>query len=157
MEMDLILWLVAFIIFALVEAFTSQLVTIWFAAGSLMAFILALFNTPLWLQAVVFVIVSVILLIFTRPAARKLLFKKPVPTNADALIGQKGIVLERIDNLEQTGRIHISGLDWSALSKDGTPISKGSIVEVVGIEGVKAVVIKTEGHKKQQEQVAEGI
>ena len=66
-------------------------------------------------------------------------------------------MLERIDNLEQTGRIHISGLDWSALSKDGTPISKGSIVEVVGIEGVKAVVIKTEGHKKQQEQVAEGI
>lgn len=155
MEIDLILWLSAFIILALIEAFTTQLLTIWFAAGSLVAFILAIFDAPLWSQFIAFAIVSAVLLIFTRPAAQKLLYKKPIPTNVDSLIGQRGIVLERIDNLTQTGRIHIAGLDWSAQSNDDTPIPKGAIVEVVRIEGVKAIVVKVEGHKQQQ--VMEGV
>ncbi|MGI5895612.1 MAG: NfeD family protein [Oscillospiraceae bacterium] len=137
---ELISWLVAFVVLAVTEAFTFQLVSIWFALGSVVAFVAALCGAPLWLQITLFVAASLILLAATRPLAKKLLKKKPVPTNVDTMIGKHGVVLTEIDNLNGTGRIAVDGLDWSAKGVDETLIPKGTEVEILEIQGVKAVV-----------------
>lgn len=140
MDVLLIVWAALFVLFAITEAFTVQLVSIWFAAGSLVAFFTALCGGELWLQLVLFVAVSVILLVLVRPATRKLLNNKVVPTNVDSFIGKKGVITEAVDNIRETGKAMIDGLDWTVVSVDDSKIPKDAIVEIVEIRGIKAVV-----------------
>ncbi len=132
-------WLGLMLILIAIEALTVSLTTIWLATGSLVAFILALFNVPLWIQITVFLAVSVVLIIFTRPVAVKYLKVGSHKTNIDALIGEKGIVVMDITEFS-TGQVKLKGQIWSAVSKTGTPIPTNTEVVVEAIEGVKLVV-----------------
>lgn len=135
-----ILWLVLTIIFALVEAVTPQLISIWFAGGAIIAFISSLFQIPIYAQLIIFVGVSVALLVLTRPIIKKLLKVEPEAMNSDAKIGKIGIVTEDIDNIKAIGAVKLDGLEWSAKSADDGVISKDQQVKVVAIEGVKLIV-----------------
>ncbi len=135
-----LLWLVAMIALVVVEAATTQLVSIWFAAGALAAAIAAIFGAGSAVQLVVFVVVSGVLLAVVGRTARDSVRVKRVATNADSVIGQTGTVLEAIDNLEETGRVRANGLDWTARSAAGEQIPVGQTVMVERIEGVKLVV-----------------
>lgn len=144
MDLMSIIWLAALIVFAIAEAATVQLVSIWFAAGSLAAFIVALCHGPLWLQIVLFLVVAIAALILTRPLVKKHLNAQVKPTNADRVIGMACKVTEDIDNIAATGAVSVQGKIWTARSKTGQPFKEGDLVRAVAIEGVKLIVIPIE-------------
>ena len=137
-----ILWLIVFAGLIILELSTTQFVCIWFAGGALASFISALCNTSVAAQAIVFIAVSSMLLIFTKKFVSKLKSKPNIKTNADALIGQSAIVTEDISNIRSKGSVKIRGLEWSARSFDGSEISADSYVTVKDIDGVKLIVDK---------------
>lgn len=139
-----IVWLVLMLVLAFLEAATTQLVTIWFALGALAAMLASIFHAPLWLQVVLFAVISAAALILTRPLAKKLMKTDKVPTNADRVLQQTGIVQDAVDNTAATGTILVDGAVWSARSADGTPIPPGTQVTVERIEGVKCIVTTSE-------------
>ena len=117
--------------------------TIWFAVGALAAFLLALLHVPLMLQIVVFIVVSVLMLIFTRPVMTKYLNKKTTKTNAESLVGRNARVLIPINNLKSEGQVMVGGMEWTARStKDEVTFQKDEMVHIVGISGVKLIVEK---------------
>ena len=136
---ELIFWGALFVVLVIAESVSLQLISIWFAAGSAAAFLAAIFHAPILVQILLFVAVSVVLLVFTRPLIRKTRVK-PTPTNADAVIGRGGIVTEAVDNLSAKGRAKIDGVSWTARSAAGEPIPAGTVIRVVRIEGVTAFV-----------------
>ena len=140
MEIDMIVWIAALIVAIIVEIITMGLTSIWFAGGALVALIAAALNGPLWLQIACFVVVSVLLLVFTRPVAIKYFNKGRVRTNAESVVGKKAIVVSTIDNLQGVGQVTVEGQEWSARSaEDGSVLEKGTVVEVVAISGVKLI------------------
>ena len=147
-----IIWLALLIVFAITEGVTVALVSIWFMGGALAALIAALCGAELWVQVVLFFAVSILLLLCLRPLSKRLIKQKKVATNADSNIGKEAVVTERIDNLQGSGAVRISGVEWSARSADGSEIEKGAVVRVLRIEGVKVCVERadtnTEGGTK---------
>lgn len=143
--MQTIYWLIIFVVLLLIEIFTMGLTTIWFAAGALAAFLAGTAGFDLVIQILVFVIVSVVLLILTRPLAVKYLNNASQKTNAESLIGQHALVLEDIDTLKAEGRVEVGGQNWSAKTDepDGK-IPKNTVVTVEGIQGVKLIVRQKE-------------
>ena len=135
-----ILWLVALIVLLIVEFLTMGLTTIWFAGGALIALIAALCGAPLWLQIVLFIVVSIVLLLVTRPIAMKYWNKDRIKTNAESLIGQTALVTEEIDNLKAKGVVTVNGNEWTARSADNRLISKDAVVIIKEIQGVKLLV-----------------
>ncbi len=133
-------WLIAIVLFAVVEASTAGIVSIWFAFGSLCALITAALKAPIWLQFIIFVAASAVSLILTRPLIKKVLLKITVPTNSDMLIGEKGVVTSPISNLKEVGTVKIKGKTWTARSASDADIPDGAIVTVERIEGVKLIV-----------------
>lgn len=133
-------WLGVLVIFAIVEASTVTLVSIWFVGGSLAALIAALLGAEIWLQVALFLVVSTILLISLRPLLKKFHQPKKTQTNAPANIGKLAIVTESIDNLHGLGAVKLSGLTWTARSESGKGIEAGTVVRVKRIEGVKLFV-----------------
>lgn len=134
-------WLIVFVACIVIEIFTMGLTTIWFAGGALVAAIGAAVGAPHWLQAVLFIVVSLVLLYFTRPIAVKYFNKDRVKTNAAVLIGQQAIVISEIDNLQGIGQVTVSGQEWSARTiKEGITLPVGSVVVVKAISGVKLMV-----------------
>ena len=137
------IWLIAIALLLLVEFATSALTTIWFAGGALIALICAFFGGPVWLQVILFIAGSIVLLFLTRPLAVKLMNKGAVRTNADSLIGKEAVVTERIDNRQSTGTVQINGQVWRARSvKPKNRIEKDEIGMGRAIEGVKLIVGK---------------
>ena len=134
------IWLGLIVLFVIIEALTASLTVIWFAAGSLAALICCVLGGSFFLQAIFFIIVSLICLIAVRPAARKRIRKNTQPTNADRIIGREAKVTEDIDNVSGKGAVMVSGVIWSAKSRTGNRINAGSIVRIVGIEGAKVFV-----------------
>ena len=134
-------WLAALIVCLAAEAATVGLVSIWFAAGSLAALICAAFGGWLWLQIVLFIIVSAVMLCFTRPLAKKYLNPARKATNADRVIGSLCTVTEDIDNIAGAGTVSAGGKLWTARSLTGEGFKKGDIVRVSHIEGVKLIVM----------------
>ena len=134
-------WVAIIVLAAVVEAETCDLVAIWFVPGAITAMILAFCGVELWIQAVVFIAVSAVsLTLFFSVFKKRIPKKEAIPTNADALIGAKGIVEEKIDNLHETGSVKLRGLVWSARSADeAVTIEAGSIVTVEKIVGVKLI------------------
>ena len=135
-----IIWLILLIVFAASEAATVGLTSIWFAAGAVTALIAALLGGPLWVQITLFLAVSLLCLAAVRPLAKRLLNSRVEPTNADRVIGAQAQVTEDIDNIHGRGAVVIRGMTWSARSQDGGPISAGTMVKVLRIEGVKVFV-----------------
>ncbi len=139
-------WLGLTVFFLILECVSVQLTSIWFALGSVVAMLLAIFHVEsVTVQIIVFVAVSLASLIATRPLTKKLLEKKKQPTNADRNIGETAIVTEDIVNLEGKGAVKVRGTVWTARSSDGTDIPAGDIVRVIRIEGVKLLVEKENG------------
>ncbi|MBQ7542711.1 MAG: NfeD family protein [Clostridia bacterium] len=134
------LWLGLMLVLSLLEAATTQLVTIWFALGALAALLASILHAPLWLQITLFAVVSTAALILTRPLAKKLTRTDKVPTNADRVLNQVGVVQDAIDNTKACGTVLVGGSVWSARSADGEPIAQGASVTVERIEGVKLIV-----------------
>lgn len=135
------IWLGLTVLFVVFELVTTSLTTIWFAGGGLVAFILAILKTPWWAQVIAFIVVSVVLLIFTRPVLTKLLKVGNTKTNVDSLVGQRAKVLVDIDNAAGIGYAIVGGQDWSARSEDdAVVIPKGSEAIIVGISGVKLIL-----------------
>ena len=143
MDPYIIIWLVALVVFTLVEIVTTALTTIWFAGGCLVALILAWVHAPIWAQVVAFLVVSLLLLAITRPLANKYFNKSTVKTNAESLVGLEGVVMEPIDNLAATGLVNVKGQDWTArTAENGERIEKDAVVIIEKIEGVKVIVRK---------------
>jgi len=138
--MDKIIWLILLIVFVLTEAATVSVVSIWFAAGALVALVAALLGAQLWLQILLFAVVSAALLIALRPVTKKLFTPKLTATNVDAVIGKEGLVIEAIDNLHGTGRVKVGANEWAARSTDGQPMEAGTRIRADRVEGVKLYV-----------------
>ena len=134
------IWLVLLVIFLLAEAATVTLVSLWFAAGSLAAMAVSLMGAPLWLQILVFLAVSVLLLAALRPLVRRYLKPRISKTNVDSVIGSQGFVTEAIDNLAACGQVKLGSMYWTARSTSGEPIPIGTRVRADRIEGVKVFV-----------------
>lgn len=132
-------WVSLIVVFLIIEALTTQLVTIWFAVGAGGALVAQLLNAPEWVQWIIFIAVSGVLLLATRPIAKRIK-KKVQPTNVDALIGKTAIVSEAIDNTAGKGQVKVEGNVWSARSLDGSKIQEGEEAVVRTVEGVKLIV-----------------
>ena len=132
----------AIAIFALVaEAITAELVAVWFAPAALAAMIMAYFGVPIYWQLPVFVVLGFLLVLATRPLAKKFAKGKKEKTNVDSLVGEHAVVTEEIDNLSEKGEVKVNGLLWSARSvAEGEKIPAGTVVIVEEINGVKMIV-----------------
>ena len=137
----LILWIVVLVAAIAMEAATMGLTTIWFAGGALIAMILELLGGGIPLQVIGFLIVSLILLFFTRPIAVKYFNKGREKTNLDSVIGKTAVVTLPIHNLKETGQVVLDGKEWTARSNDASKqIEKDTLVKVISIKGVKLIV-----------------
>ena len=143
-----IVWLALLIIFAVAEAATVGLPSVWFAIGSLGALVCALAGGNIWLQLGIFIVLSLVCLVALRPLAKKYLNTRVEPTNADRVIGQEARVTQDIDNIQGTGAVTIGGVTWTARSEHDTPIPAGAMVRVLRIEGVKVMVEKSKEEVK---------
>lgn len=134
-----VIWFVIFIVMLLIEIVTVNLVSIWFAVGALVSSVVAYFCDNIVIQIGVFLIVSSLTLIFTRPFSNKVRKGKKIPTNLDRVIGMEGIVTEDIEK-NKVGEVRVDGKRWSAISK--VTLKKNEIVKVMEIDGVKLIVEK---------------
>ncbi|MBQ8382966.1 MAG: NfeD family protein [Clostridia bacterium] len=138
-----VIWIAVIAAAIFIEASTATLTAVWFMPGALVSLILALCGISWQTQVVVFFLLSLVLTVIGTIFLRKrLLKKKPIPTNADRLIGMEGVVSEAIDNIAAKGEVKADGKRWSARSEDGSPLEEGEIVTVLRIEGVKLIVEK---------------
>lgn len=138
----LVFWAVAIVVFGILEAITAQLVSIWFVIGSVGALIAAVCKAPIWIQIVIFIVISVLALLLTKPLVKKYIKPKMQKTNADRCIGSEGIVLEEINNLSATGQVKVNGNVWTARASNGEIIPVDTVVIIDKIEGVKLLVTK---------------
>ena len=121
--METMIWVAVIVIAAILEGMIAQLC-----------------GAPVWLQVLIAAVVTLVLLLATRPLVKKFLQNKETHTNADRVVGQTAVVTEDIDNLAAHGRVEVLGNDWAARSTENVRIQKGTKVQVVRIEGVKLIV-----------------
>jgi len=133
------IWAALAIIFALIEVFTFGLTTVWFAIAAVVMVFLSLFKIPLPVQIIIFLVISSLLLIFTRPIAVKKLKVGKEKTNVDSLIGKHVPVIKTISEFEH-GEVKLNGLVWAARSDNNSEIAVGTKCEVLRVEGVQLIV-----------------
>lgn len=139
------IWLALIIIFIVIEIATVGLTSIWLAGGALVAFILNFIGVDLVWQVIAFFVVSIVLMVFTRPFAKKYINKDRTKTNYEEVIGKTVKVTEKIDDLNETGTAVYNGQEWTARAKNPTEIFEpGSFAKVVDVMGVKLIVEKEE-------------
>ena len=140
-----IIGFIAMVVFLIVEAACPvHLVSIWFAVGALTAVVVSMLGGALWLQILVFCVVSCVLLAALWPFIRKFLNPHLTKTNVDSIIGTQGIVTADIDNINAVGQVKLGGMEWTARSTSGDKISAGTVIRVDRIEGVKTFVSPAE-------------
>ena len=140
-----VIWFALLLIFLAVEAACPiHLVSIWFATGSLVAMIVSFFSGPVWLQILLFLVVSGALLALLWPFTKKFLKPKLTKTNVDAVIGTQGMVTAAIDNIAAQGQVKLGAMEWTARSTSGAPIPEGTLIRVDKVEGVKVFVSPAE-------------
>ena len=150
MSTEAIFWLVVMILFLILEMITISLVSIWFVGGSLAAFLVSFAVSNIWIEAGVFLGVSLVLLLLIRPMARKLGVKQKdqIRSGAQALVGKRALVTETIDNLHATGAVQVNGQFWSAKAVDDDEIiRKDTVVMISEVDGVRLTVKKLEREK----------
>ncbi len=140
-----VIWLIILVVLVVIEIFTLGLTTIWFAGGALVAIAVAALGGPVWLQVLTAVIVSAVLLFFTRPVAVKYFNRDRERTNAESLVGRQAIVTGEINNLQGIGQVAVNGMEWTARTiTDGQVIKTGEVVAIRGINRVKLLVEREE-------------
>ena len=137
-----IVWAVFIVVTAIIELQTSDLVTIWFTIGAVGALIAALFKLDIWIQLVIFLAISTICILLTRPLAKKLQQKEIIRTNSDKVIGKIGVITKTIV-AEDIGEVKVDGKEWRAINNDGLTFEVGEKVIVEAISGTKLIVSKT--------------
>lgn len=142
MTIATMIWIGVIVVFGVMEAATAGLTSIWFVLGGIAGLLAAVCGGSIWLQVVLFFVVSIVALIATRPLVRKLTQKNLTATNADRVVGETARVTEKIDNAVPQGAVYADGKTWSARSVDGAIISEQTMVKVVRMEGVKLFVEK---------------
>ena len=138
MVLETMIWVAVIVIAAILEGMSAQLISIWFVGGGIAGMMAQLCGAPVWL--LIAAVVTLVLLLATRPLVKKFLQNKETHTNADRVVGQTAVVTEDIDNLAAHGRVEVLGNDWAARSTENVRIQKGTKVQVVRIEGVKLIV-----------------
>ena len=143
MSTEAVFWLVVMLLFLILEMATISLVSIWFVGGSLAAFLVSFIVKKPWVEVIVFLGVSLVLLLLIRPMAAKLGVKKKdqIRSGAQSLVGKRAVVTESIDNLHAKGAVQVNGQFWSAkTADDDVQISKDSVVMIREVDGVRLVV-----------------
>lgn len=144
--MEAIVWLAVAIVLLVVEIITLGLTTIWFAGGALVACVAAALQADFLVQMILFLVVSVVMLFFTRPVAMRYMNKNRTKTNSESLVGKEAVVLQEINNLKASGQVQLNGIEWTARAENMEDvIEKGAIVCIKKIEGVKLIVTRKEG------------
>ena len=139
----MIFWLVLTILCIVVEIATVGLASIWFAGGALVACLLDMAGIHVIIQVIVFLVISLLLLIVTRPFADRFINKNRTKTNYEGIIGKVVRVTERIDNINETGTALVNGQEWTARSEnDNIVLEQGDVAQVVNITGVKLIIKK---------------
>lgn len=137
----MIFWLVLLILCIVIEVLTLGLTTIWFGGGALVAVFASLLQAPIFVQVILFFLVSLLLLFFTRPLAVRYFNRDRVKTNVEGMVGRQAIVTSEINNLQSAGQVTVGGQEWSARSfDDKVRIPVGIVVKVAAISGVKLIV-----------------
>ncbi len=138
-----LVWVGVAIFAMIVEVLTpGMLVSIWFVPAALVSMVLAFLSVPMPIQGVVFIVLSLLCIFVVRPLVSRYA-KKPIATNVDAIIGEKGLVIEKIENIAGSGQIKVRGQSWSARSvDDDCTFEPGDIVMIVAVEGVKLICKK---------------
>jgi len=142
------IWVALTVIFAVVEAFTLGLTTIWFALAAFVMVFLSFLPIPLVFQIIIFLAISAVLLFYTRPIAIKKFKIGREKTNVDSLVGKHAIVTRQIGEFDR-GEVKLHGQIWTARSEDDSVIAEGTKCEVVRIEGVQAIVRILNEHLEQ--------
>ncbi|MCR5719232.1 MAG: NfeD family protein [Lachnospiraceae bacterium] len=146
MTENVIIWLVLLIVFIIGEILSLGLTSVWFAGGALVSLIAAYLGVPVLWQIIIFIVVSTVLLVFTRPVAMKHFNTDRVKTNVEEIVGKKAIVIEPVDNLNATGQVRVDLAEWSARSTDeNIKFRAGDTVIVDRVEGVKLIVKADDG------------
>lgn len=140
MKLAAFVWLGLMILFLIAEGATVSLVSLWFAAGAVVAMFAALLGAGVWLQTGLFLAVSGALLLMLRPIVRRYLVPKITATNVDSLVGATGLVTAAIDNVTASGQVKLGAMEWTARSTTGENIPQGALIRVDRIEGVKVYV-----------------
>ena len=154
----MIFWLALLIVAIVAELLTMGLTTLWFAGGALVAILATALRAPVFIQIILFFLVSLMLLFFTRPVAVKYFNKDRVKTNVESMVGRQAVVISEIDNLQGIGQVAVSGQEWSARScDDKVRIPVGAVVNVMAINGVKLIVRPDEQMKKFESGESEQI
>ncbi len=138
--METIVWLGIFLVLLVLEIISLGLTTIWFAGGALAAFAAALLGANIIIQAVLFLVISLVLLFVTRPIAVKYFNNNHAKTNVENVIGKTAKVSRQIDNVNSLGEAVLEGETWMARSENNEIIAEGTLVTVVAVEGVKLIV-----------------
>ena len=139
MSIDPIFWLIAAVGFLVLEGMTFSMVSVWFAAGSAAALLSCLFHPPFKVQAVVFIVVSVLCLAAFKPLTQRLR-QKPTPTNGDRSLGREAKVLTPV-SAEETGRVRLDGVDWNArCATPGDTLDPGALCRVTEIHSTLLIV-----------------
>lgn len=134
------IWLIIAGLFIIIETFTSGFLIFWFGIGALVSMIISIFIEDIFIQTIIFIISSVILIFVTKPFVKKFTNSQTISTNINSLIGKTGIVVKEIDNLASVGQVKVNGELWSAKSIDNQIISENTKVEIIKIDGVKLIV-----------------
>ncbi|MFI3238427.1 MAG: NfeD family protein [Lachnospiraceae bacterium] len=139
------IWFIILVLCLAAEIATLGLVTIWFALGALVALIVSALNGPMWLQIVLFVVVSVVALLGARKMALEKFNTKVTQTNVHSVIGKKVIVLQKVSNIQAMGKVSLEGMEWTARTlTDGIELEEGSVAVIREVRGVKLIVEKVE-------------
>ena len=136
----LAIWLGILVVFVVLEALTVQLLSIWFSAAALVSLVLALLGVPEYIQIIVFFVCTALLLVLTRPIAKRFMSKPMARTNADRVVGERAVVIQDINNDLAEGQVKVQNQIWTARSISGEEIKADSMVIIHSIEGVKVLV-----------------
>lgn len=139
-EYMIYIWLAVIFLALVVEGMTAQLISIWFVPGGLAGLISGFCGAGEWIQVLIGAAVTLVCLIATRPLVNRVMNSRKVETNAGRLVGQTGVVIQEIRNLDAMGQVKIQGSVWSARSENGEVIPQDKTVSVLRIEGVKLIV-----------------
>ena len=143
MEVMIWVWLAVIVLALVCEGATTALVSIWFVPGAVLGMIFASLKLEIWVQVLIFFVLSVVLIVVSQLFFKKKLSSdKTKATNLDLVVGSTAVVVERIDNISGEGCVKVDGKYWSARSEDGEPIEDGATVEITAVSGVKLICRK---------------
>jgi len=135
-----ILWISAAVILGIIEASTVNLITVWFAVSAFITAVFSALEINFGVQITIFIVLSAVLVLLTRPLAKRFISQKTVATNADRVIAKEGIVTQKIDTIENSGQVKVMGQVWSAKTRNGETLEEETPVVVEALEGVRVVV-----------------